>query len=176
MCAKLKNFVAVLEKTLEKLFLFLISWFQKHLCVKKPVCFSIFEIIDVYLFSLRFKTTESQTKNFIFCSVSFCFIFSFNIFSLITVVFVHFLFSSFCSSLCAFLFFCFSCFLICFFLHRRFCVSSFCFDSIFLLSLLFLISFLFSSFFFHLRIRFFAQTDSKISVVNFFRRNGVFDF
>ena len=87
---------------------------------RNPFCFSIFfEIIAVNLFSLRFKTTKSQTKNFIFCSVPFCFTFFFQHFSLffsfITVVFVHFLFSSFYSSLCAFLPFSFPSFLHSFF-------------------------------------------------------------
>ena len=162
-----KHVVAFLEKTLEKLyFLFLISWFQKHLCGKNPfgLCI-IFEIIVFNLFSLRFKKNKkSDKKHFLFLFSLFLFHFFFqHFFSLSSLLslstfsfhlFVHLfvlfsLFFSLFSPLFLLLYLSStSCFLICF-LHRRFCESS----------LLFLISFFFSSFFFtffflHLRIGF----------------------
>ena len=153
------------KKNVGKLyFLFLISWFQKHLCGKNPFCFSIiFEIIVFNLFSLRLKKKQNfrqKTSFFVFVQSLFvAFFLSTFLFSFITVVFVHFFSSFFCSSLRAFspiffsLFSPFFLFLylsvslsfftvshvsLSVFLHRRFCVSP----------LLFLISFFFSSFFF----------------------------
>ena len=154
MYPKFKNVVAFLAKTLEKLsFLFLISRF-KNICVREKIRYVciIFEIV-LNLFSLRLKTTKITQKNlFLFLFSLFLFHFFFQHFSSsITVVFVHLLLSSFCSSLSAFLTFFFSLFspfflflhfnvslfFLClvfpflFFLDRRFCVSSFCFHSFF---------------------------------------------
>ena len=143
-------------------FLFLFSWCSKTFCVrKKPFYFSsIFESLLLILLSLHEKPQKTQPKNlhflFLFrpCFVSL--FLSFNIFpvSFITVFFVHFSLSSFCSSLIAFsllflfshfsilslflhlsvflsLFFCISCFLNFFSSSPRFCESSFCFTSFF---------------------------------------------
>ena len=115
------------------IFLFLISWFKKHLRGKNPFCFSIiFDFFVCNLFSLRFKTTKKSDKtlHFCFCSVTFCFTFFFHHFpcflfhhcclcslSLFIFLFISFCFSPFFFLLVSpfFLFFCISCFLICFF-------------------------------------------------------------
>ena len=182
MYPKLKNVVAVLEKTLEKLyFLFLICGFKKHLRGKIRFVFPLF-LNFLFVISSLFasKPQKNQTKHFIFVFVQSLFVslFSFNIFfffSSITVVFVHFPFSSFCSSLSAFLPFSFSSFRHSFFFsvsHVSLSVFSpspflrilfFCFNSfLFLILLLFF-------FFFSSPYMFFAQTNSTFSVVNFLK-------
>ena len=146
-----------MEKRWKNYFLFLISWLKKHLCAEKSVLFFPLFLKLLFLissfFALKPPKVRQKTSFFVFVQSLFVSLFSFNIFfSFITVVFVHFLLSSFCSSLSAFLpysfpsflhsfFFSISAFLFffflylmfphLFFLHCRFCVSSFCFNSFF---------------------------------------------
>ena len=141
-------------------FLFLFSWFQKHVVSEKnPFYFPLFLIFCINSsLSLHLKPLKILPKHlhFLFLFrpffVSLVYFQHFSWFSIITFSlftfsfhpFVHpfllfspfsflsFLHSFFVSlSQCfSFFFFCISCFLI-FFLHRRCCVSTFCFNSLF---------------------------------------------
>ena len=112
---------------------------KKHnLCAKKSVLFPL-SLKLFKSFSLHFKAQKNQTKKtfiFCFCPVPFLIDFFFQHFSLfftfITIVFVHFSFSSKCSSLLVFLSFFFSLFSPSFF----FSLSQ-CFSSSFFLNLMF---------------------------------------
>ena len=174
----------------------LLFFFLERQCVREKIrCFfNIFETVWI-LFSLHFKAQKKQTKKtFIFCFfqslfwlIFFSTFFPFLHFHL--VVFVRFFLSSFCSSLLVFLSFFFSLFspsfsfsqsqclsssfffnlMFPYFFHRRFCVSSFWINSFFF-SLLFLIPFLFSSFFYSFPYPFFhVKPNTKFSP--FFRRS-----
>ena len=175
-------------------FLFLFSWFQKHVVSEKiRVIFPLFLICFLNSSLSSLKTTKnSAKKSSCFVSVPSLFLFhlfSFNIFpyflsslfSLFTFSFHPFvhpflLFSPF-SFLSLFLHLMFPC---SFFSPSPFLCIFFLFDLTFLLSLLFLISFFFSHFFFtmffFISVSVFDPKISKISVVNFSWWNSVFVF
>ena len=157
-------------------FLFLFSWFQKHVVSEKNrSIFPLFLICCLNSSLSSLKTTEnSAKKSSCFVSVPSLFLFhlfSFNIFpyflsslfSLFTFSFHPFvhpflLFSPF-SFLSLFLHLMFPC---SFFLHRRFCVSSFCLTSLFfslsfVLDLIFLFTLLLYHVLLHLRICFWPK-------------------
>ena len=169
-------------------------FFFEKVCVIDPFLFELFLEFLVNPFSLfTFFSRKNQPGNlhFLFLLSPFSVTLLLSTFFLIFYhhfFFHHFSFLSICSSLFAFLlffsshlspfflyfsisvflflfFFSFSCLLI-FFLHRRCCVSSFCFNSFFFcLSLLIFIS-LFSCFFSRFFPSLFFPKKSNVSVVN----------
>ena len=125
-------------------FLFLFSWFQKHVVSEKiRVIFPLFLICFLNSSLSSLKTTKnSSKKSSCFVSVPSFFLFhlfSFNIFpyflsslfSLFTFSFHPFVHPFLLFSPFSFLYFSIWCFLVLFFLHRRFCVSSLCLTSLF---------------------------------------------
>ena len=172
---------------------------KKTMCARaNPLYFPLFlKLLESFsLFTSKHRKTDKKKPSFfVFVQSPFWLIFSFNIFpfffSFITVVFVHFFLSSFCSSLFAFLSFFLSLFSPSFFLYLSVSLPPFSSISCFLVffsiavlciffwidsfyfSLLFLISFFFFSLFF-LRFRILSFMSNQIQKILLFFEEDCF--